>query len=126
MIWYLQGVALSIQVGSFPGSPINNTVYCGNSFHFEKSSGPLWGEILSPDNGLDLLNTVKLTAVKQLHYSSKRKRGLGPWKKLGKGNGRASITLMGGNQNAPRVQSEIPAFFAFSNQACNQRKKSRE
>lgn len=112
-------------MGSFPGSPINNTVHCGNSFHFEKSPGPLWGEIISPDNGLDLLNAVKLTAAKQLRYSSEGKRALGPWKKLGKGN-RASAPLMRGNQNAPRVESEIPASSAFSNQTYHQRKKPGE
>lgn len=62
---------------------MNNAIHCGSSFHSEKSPGPLRGEVISPDNGLDLLNTVKLTAVKQLHYSSERKKGWGPWKKFG-------------------------------------------
>lgn len=65
----------SIHVDPFPGSPVNNAIHCGNGFHSEKSPDPLWGETISPNNGLDLLNTVKLIAVKQPHYSSKRKGG---------------------------------------------------
>lgn len=74
------------------------------------------------DNEFDLLNKVKLTAVKQLHYSSKRKGGLGPWENVGRGNRQSPTSFNGSNQNALRVQSEIPASSAFISQACNQRK----
>lgn len=36
------------------------------------------------DNELDLLKRVKLTAAKQLYYSSEREGGLGPQKNLGR------------------------------------------
>lgn len=45
-------------MGSFPGSPINNTIRYGNGFHCEKSPSPLWGEIISHDNELDLPSRV--------------------------------------------------------------------
>lgn len=100
---------------------MNNAIHCGNSFHSEKSPGPLWGEVISPDNGLDLLNTVKLTAVKQLHYSSERKKGLGAseevWARkesLNSSGGRHSECIQGSQQDS-RLLCGI--------WACNHRKK---
>lgn len=116
-------MAFSILVGSFPWSPRNNTIHFGNSFHFGKSLSPFWGEVVSHNNELVLLNRVKLTAAEQLHCCSKRKGGLEPWKNVGKVNRQSPTFLNGGNQNAPRVPSKIPAPSAFSNQACNKRKK---
>ena len=73
------------------------------------------------DNELDFLNRVN--NVKQLHYSSERKGGLGPWKNLGRGKRQNPTFFMGGNHNVPRVQSKIPASSsAFCSQECNQRK----
>lgn len=57
------------------------------------------------DNELDLLNKVKLTAAKQLHYSSKRKGGLGLWENVERRN-RQSPTSFNGRQSECTQGSE--------------------